>query len=75
MLKSVIAAVTTSCMTIGVVAQPLSENEKRIINELSGELLECSVYFSISAECLRRQQFAALHMSLRGTKRTFRHVC
>ena len=40
-------------MTFVAVGQPLSENEIRAVNELSGELLECSVYFTISAQCVR----------------------
>jgi hypothetical protein len=53
MLKSIIAAIATGCMTFVAVGQPLSENEIRAVNELSGELLECSVYFTISAQCVR----------------------
>jgi hypothetical protein len=52
-LKPIIAAFAIGCMTFVAIGQPLSENEKRAVNELSGELLECSVYFTISAECMR----------------------
>jgi|SRR5689334_14551543 hypothetical protein len=53
MLKYIIAAIATSCMTFVAVGQPLSENEIRAVNELSGELLECSVYFTIGVQCMR----------------------
>ena len=40
-------------MTTCALAQSLSDAEKRAVNELSGEMLECSVYFLVSAEDIR----------------------
>ena len=40
-------------MTCGALAQNPSDADKRAVNELSGEMLECSVYFLISATCLQ----------------------
>jgi hypothetical protein len=51
MLKLIIAWI--SIMTTGALAQSLSDAEKRAVNELSGEMLECSVYFLVSATCLQ----------------------
>jgi hypothetical protein len=53
MLKPIIAAIATGCMTFVAVGQPLSENEIRAVNALSAELLECSVYFTITVQCVR----------------------
>ena len=51
MLKLIIAWICI--MTTGALAQSLSDVEKRAVNELSGEMLECSVYFLVSATCLQ----------------------
>jgi hypothetical protein len=51
MLKLIIAWI--SIMTSGALAQSLSDVEKRAVNELSGEMLECSAYFLVSATCLQ----------------------
>jgi hypothetical protein len=51
MLKFIIAWVIIT--TTGALAQNLSDADKRAVNELSGEMLECSVYFLISATCLQ----------------------
>jgi hypothetical protein len=51
MLKLIV--VWISIMTTGALSQTLSDAETRAVNELSGEMLECSVYFLISATCLQ----------------------
>jgi hypothetical protein len=51
MMKLIIAWICI--MTTGAFAQSLSDAEKRAVNELSGEMLECSVYFLVSATCLQ----------------------
>ena len=38
--------------TCSAFAQNMSDAQKRALNELSGEMAECSVYLMISATCL-----------------------
>ena len=47
-------ALSCSTITSGALAQTksLSDVEKRAANELSGELLECSIYLKTSAMCM-----------------------
>lgn len=52
MLKLLLAVAWMNLTTCSAFAQGLSDAEKRAANELSGEMLECSVYLLISATCL-----------------------
>jgi len=53
MLKLMLAVGWISIMTMGAFAQKgLSDAETRALNELSGEMSDCSVYFLITATCL-----------------------
>jgi hypothetical protein len=54
MLKLMLAVSWISIMTCGASAQDLSDAQtRRAVNELSGEMLECSVYFLVFAFCLQ----------------------
>jgi hypothetical protein len=52
MFKQILVASWVIILTTGAFTQPLSDAETRAVNELSGEMLECSVYFLVSATCL-----------------------
>jgi hypothetical protein len=52
MLNLILAVCWISIMTTGAIAQALSDAQTRAINELSGEMSECAVYFLITATCL-----------------------
>jgi hypothetical protein len=51
MLKFIVAWIII--MTASASAQNSSDAEGRAVNEISGELLECSVYFLVTAFCLQ----------------------
>jgi hypothetical protein len=53
MLKLVLAAGWIITGTCGALAQSSSDAEKSAATELSGEMLECSVYFRIAATCMQ----------------------
>jgi tetratricopeptide (TPR) repeat protein len=52
MLKITMQAIAISIATAAIAQDQPRENEKRALNELSGEMLECSTYFLISAQCI-----------------------
>ncbi len=52
MLKLLVAAGWIIIGTCGAWAQSRSDAEQRAATELSGEMLECSVYFRIAATCM-----------------------
>jgi hypothetical protein len=49
-------------------AQSFSASEARAVNELSGEMLECSVYFLISATCLQGNPEPRIPQIIKGLK-------
>jgi hypothetical protein len=51
-MRFIIVVVAASFIVTGAIGQNLSDDQKRAVNELSGEMLDCAVYFLISAQCL-----------------------
>ena len=52
MLKIAIIAIALSTATAAIAQDQQREDTKRALNEISGEMTECSAYFLISAQCI-----------------------